>query len=77
MNLFNDWAKSEAALAALADKLRKSKSNSIAAPAMPDFMTPLQYPNKLILGGANYYDHMHKDAKMPEFRKENAIRCFS
>jgi 2-keto-4-pentenoate hydratase/2-oxohepta-3-ene-1,7-dioic acid hydratase in catechol pathway len=43
---------------------------------MSDFMTPLQYPNKLILGGANYYDHMHKDAKMPEFRKENAIPVF-
>jgi hypothetical protein len=27
---------------------------------MPDFMTPLQYPNKLILGGANYYDHMRR-----------------
>jgi len=77
MNLFNDWAKSEAALVALADTLRKSKSGAIAkAPANSDFMTPLQYPNKLVLGGANYYEHMHKDAKMPDFRKENAIPVF-
>ena len=77
MNLFNDWAKSEAALVALADSLRKSKTGAIAkAPANGDFMTPLQYPNKLVLGGANYYEHMHKDAKMPDFRKENAIPVF-
>src|ERR1041384_4423415 len=77
MNLFNDWAKSEAALVALADSLRKSKAGAIAkAPATSDFMTPLQYPNKLVLGGANYYEHMHKDAKMPDFRKENAIPVF-
>lgn len=76
MNLFNDWAKSETALVSLAEKLGKSKTGAIAVPAESDFMTPLQYPNKLILGGANYYDHMHKDAKMPDFRKENAIPVF-
>jgi 2-keto-4-pentenoate hydratase/2-oxohepta-3-ene-1,7-dioic acid hydratase in catechol pathway len=77
MNLFNDWAKSETALVALAESLRKSKAGAIAkAPANSDFMTPLQYPNKLVLGGANYYEHMHKDAKMPDFRKENAIPVF-
>jgi 2-keto-4-pentenoate hydratase/2-oxohepta-3-ene-1,7-dioic acid hydratase in catechol pathway len=76
MNLFNDWAKSEAALVTLADKLRKSKSGAVAKPAADDFMTPLQYPNKLLLGGANYYDHMHRDAKMPDFRKENVIPVF-
>ena len=76
MNLFTDWAKSETALVALADKLRASKGAALPAPAVADFMTPLQYPSKLILGGANYYDHMHKDAKMPDFRKENAIPVF-
>jgi hypothetical protein len=45
-------------------------------PATADFMPPPQYPNKLIPGGANYYEHMLKDTKMPDFRKENAIPVF-
>jgi 2-keto-4-pentenoate hydratase/2-oxohepta-3-ene-1,7-dioic acid hydratase in catechol pathway len=77
MNLFDDWARSEATLVALADRLRRAKTGAIAGtPGNSDFMTPLQYPNKLVLGGANYYEHMHKDAKMPDFRKENAIPVF-
>jgi 2-keto-4-pentenoate hydratase/2-oxohepta-3-ene-1,7-dioic acid hydratase in catechol pathway len=77
MNLFDDWASAEAALLKLAKRLETSHDGAIApAPAWDDFMTPLQYPNKLVLGGANYYEHMHKDAKMPDFRKENAIPVF-
>jgi 2-keto-4-pentenoate hydratase/2-oxohepta-3-ene-1,7-dioic acid hydratase in catechol pathway len=76
MNLFGDWAKSEAALAALADRLRTTKSGALPAPAIGDFMAPLLYPNKLVLGGINYYDHVHKDSKMPDFKKENAIPVF-
>ena len=77
MNLFDDWASAESALLKLAERLETSHDGAIApAPAPDDFMTPLQYPNKLILGGANYYEHMHKDAKMPDFRKENAIPVF-
>jgi len=77
MNLFDDWASAEAVLLKLAERLEKSHDGAIApAPAWDDFMTPLQYPNKLVLGGANYYEHMHKDAKMPDFREENAIPVF-
>src|SRR6478735_4308276 len=61
MNLFDDWASAEAALSKLAARLETSHDGAIV-PAPDDFMTPLQYPNKLILGGANYYEHMHKDA---------------
>jgi hypothetical protein len=75
MNLFDDWASAEAALLKLAARLETSHDGALV-PAPDDFMTPLQYPNKLILGGANYYEHMHKDAKMPDFRKENAIPVF-
>src|SRR5258708_7677073 len=57
MNLFADWPKSEAALLGLADRLRKCGGGAISpAPANGDFMTPLQYPAKLVLGGANYYE---------------------
>ena len=77
MNLFDDWAGAEAKLLKLAERLEKSSDGAISpTPAPDDFMTPLQYPNKLVLGGANYYEHMHKDAKMPDFRKENAIPVF-
>lgn len=77
MNLFDDWASSDVKLLALSERLAKSKDGAIApAPAEADFMTPLQFPPKLALGGANYYDHVHKDAKMPDFRKENSIPIF-
>jgi 2-keto-4-pentenoate hydratase/2-oxohepta-3-ene-1,7-dioic acid hydratase in catechol pathway len=75
MNLFDDWASAEVTLLKLAERLERSHDGTIL-PEPDDFMTPLQYPNKLILGGANYYEHMHKDAKMPDFRKENAIPVF-
>jgi 2-keto-4-pentenoate hydratase/2-oxohepta-3-ene-1,7-dioic acid hydratase in catechol pathway len=39
-------------------------------------MTPLQYPSKLVLGGANYYEHMFKDANKPDFRKEDSLPVF-
>lgn len=77
MNIFENWAASEANLVKLCAKLAGSTHDPIQpAPQKSDFMTPLQFPNKLALGGANYYEHMHKDAKMPDFKKENVIPIF-
>ncbi|HEY1432309.1 MAG TPA: fumarylacetoacetate hydrolase family protein [Stellaceae bacterium] len=77
MNLFDDWARAEARLAAIADEL----GERFPVPALPqpnteDFLTPLQYPSKLLLGGANYYEHMFKDAGKPDFRKEDGVPVF-
>lgn len=77
MNLFDDWAVAEAQLAALVSTIAGHASPRVQpTPSVDDFMTPLQYPSKLILGGANYYEHMFKDANKPDFRKEDSLPVF-
>jgi 2-keto-4-pentenoate hydratase/2-oxohepta-3-ene-1,7-dioic acid hydratase in catechol pathway len=77
MGLFDDWKRAEARLTELADGIGKSDVGLLSPQPRPeDFMTPLQYPSKLILGGANYYEHMIKEAKIPNFRKEDGTPVF-
>ena len=75
MALFSDWAAAESRLADLAGRI-SSSDDGVVNPGPADFMTPLQYPAKLILGGANYYEHMFKDAGKPGFRKEDGTPVF-
>jgi 2-keto-4-pentenoate hydratase/2-oxohepta-3-ene-1,7-dioic acid hydratase in catechol pathway len=43
---------------------------------LEDWLTPLQYPNKVICTGANYYDHMTKDGGHGAFTKEDNVPVF-
>jgi 2-keto-4-pentenoate hydratase/2-oxohepta-3-ene-1,7-dioic acid hydratase in catechol pathway len=77
MNLFDDWPRAEARLAAIADEIGESSHGpALPPPNTEDFLTPLQYPSKLLLGGANYYEHMFKDAGKPDFRKDDGVPVF-
>ena len=75
MNLFDDWEQAEPQLAALAARLAGS-SEAMIKPRPEDFMTPLQYPPKLLLSGANYYEHMARDANKPDFSKSGSTPVF-
>jgi len=75
MNLFDDWPCAERRLSALAPAVAGAVEG-VVHPAPEDFMTPLQYPSKLVLGGANYYEHLAKDAGKPDFRKEDGTPVF-
>jgi 2-keto-4-pentenoate hydratase/2-oxohepta-3-ene-1,7-dioic acid hydratase in catechol pathway len=75
MNLFDDWDGSERRLQEALRALDQVP-RCVPQPQRDDFLTPLQFPAKLILGGANYYEHMHRDAKKPDFSKDNAIPVF-
>ena len=75
MNIFESWSESEEKLVALAKNLTTHRALE-PAPAADDFLAPLQYPSKVVLGGANYYDHMHKDVGIKDFKKENAVPVF-
>ena len=75
MNLFDDWARSEQQLIALSGSLAES-TDGLVQPVADDFLTPLQYPSKLILGGANYFEHMAKDVGKPDFRKADGVPVF-
>lgn len=75
MNLFDDWAQAEHQLSQLAGRIAGS-SEALVEPGPDDFMTPLQFPNKLLLAGANYYEHMARDAGKPDFSKSASIPVF-
>lgn len=78
LSVFEQWDVAEKRLAEIADKLTSGSLNAtkLKAPATDDFLTPIQYPNKLVLVGANYYDHMRLDAKREDFGKDTYVPCF-
>lgn len=72
LSIFDCWDEREPRLAALAEKLigrTGGAGKAEPAPGTDDFLAPLLYPNKLLLMGANYYDHVHNDAGISDFQK--------
>lgn len=56
MNVFEDWTAAEPVLMQVAERLRNGQLQQppLAGPSCAeDIMTPLQFPNKLVLVGAN------------------------
>jgi 2-keto-4-pentenoate hydratase/2-oxohepta-3-ene-1,7-dioic acid hydratase in catechol pathway len=43
---------------------------------LEDWLTPLQYPNKVICAGSNYLDHVTKDGGHSAFSKDDNIPVF-
>ena len=77
MALFADWEVADGRLGEIASGLAASSpARLVPAPREDEFQTPLQFPNKLLLGGANYYEHMRKEANKPNFRKEDGTPVF-
>jgi 2-keto-4-pentenoate hydratase/2-oxohepta-3-ene-1,7-dioic acid hydratase in catechol pathway len=75
INVFERWSEREPALDRLAADLKAQPraSAQVPAPQADEFLAPLQYPTKVVLMGANYYDHMHNDAGFGDFDKANKI----
>lgn len=76
LNLFDDWESSEAKLIEQVDRV--SRGDHSAKPLKvvltpDDFFAPLLYPKKIVCMGANYYEHMHNDAKMPDYHRDNHV----
>jgi 2-keto-4-pentenoate hydratase/2-oxohepta-3-ene-1,7-dioic acid hydratase in catechol pathway len=77
MAVFANWESAEPLLLAAVDALPDSPVDPIAEPAEPeDWLTPLQYPNKVICTGANFYDHVLNDGGHAGFSKEDNIPVF-
>jgi 2-keto-4-pentenoate hydratase/2-oxohepta-3-ene-1,7-dioic acid hydratase in catechol pathway len=77
MGVFANWETSEPLLLAAVDALSSSPVEPVAEPAEPeDWLTPLQYPNKVICTGANFYDHVLNDGGHKGFSKEDNIPVF-
>jgi 2-keto-4-pentenoate hydratase/2-oxohepta-3-ene-1,7-dioic acid hydratase in catechol pathway len=77
MTVFANWETAEPLLLAAVDALSNSEVDPVAVPAEPeDWLTPLQYPNKVICTGANFYDHVLNDGGHTGFSKEDNIPVF-
>ena len=75
INLFEKWTERASMLDRLAVELRDgSRAPGLAqTPGSDEFLTPLQYPTKVVLMGANYADHMKADAGFNDFEKSTKI----
>jgi 2-keto-4-pentenoate hydratase/2-oxohepta-3-ene-1,7-dioic acid hydratase in catechol pathway len=76
LNIFDHWQEREPKLAKLAERLAGNSENAgriEPPPRTEDFLAPLLYPNKVVLMGANYYDHLRNDAGINDFKKEEKI----
>ncbi|MNB91263.1 fumarylacetoacetate hydrolase family protein [Pseudomonas sp. B21-040] len=74
IEIFKNWQANETKLLALALQLLEGIHPVRALEVDPqddDFLTPLQFPSKIIMTGANYWDHVRVDMKMTDFRKED------
>lgn len=77
MTVFANWESAEPVLLAAVETLSSSAVDPVAEPTEPeDWLTPLQYPNKVICTGANYYDHVINDGGHTGFSKEDNIPVF-
>jgi 2-keto-4-pentenoate hydratase/2-oxohepta-3-ene-1,7-dioic acid hydratase in catechol pathway len=74
MSVFQDWEANEPRLQRAAGELAAGTAAQAPLPApggSDEFLAPLLYPRKVILVGANYWDHMHNDGGHADFSKEN------
>ncbi|MGI5460979.1 fumarylacetoacetate hydrolase family protein [Streptomyces sp. CA-249302] len=79
MNVFDHWERTEPLLVETAERLASGEltAEALPAPAAPeDVLTPLQYPRKIVLTGANYYDHMKNDGGHTDWEKDKKIPVF-
>jgi 2-keto-4-pentenoate hydratase/2-oxohepta-3-ene-1,7-dioic acid hydratase in catechol pathway len=79
MSVLEHWPDNEPALV---DAVERLASGALAAHAVPhperleQWLTPLQYPRKVICTGANYLDHVAKDGGHASFSKEDNVPVF-
>lgn len=75
MQLFDDWEQSHKRLGSLAARIKSEGApGEIQFPqSADDILAPLLYPNKLVMLGANYLDHMQQDAGYADFDKSSKI----
>ncbi|MBT2533011.1 fumarylacetoacetate hydrolase family protein [Arthrobacter sp. ISL-48] len=77
MTVFTNWETAEPQLVAAVDALPNGAVEPVAEPdVLEDWLTPLQYPNKVICAGANYYDHVLNDGGHTGFSKDDNIPVF-
>ncbi|MGD9941932.1 MAG: fumarylacetoacetate hydrolase family protein [Burkholderiaceae bacterium] len=75
IDLFADWDRSFDALASIAQRVDRLAKAVDDGGASLRFLTPLQYPNKVMLTGTNYYDHLRAVGRT-DFNKSDNYPAF-
>lgn len=76
LSVFDDWQHNDPLLAGAAAEILRGATDIVPLsvhPAPEDYLAPLLYPSKVLCMGANYYDHMHNDAGMTSYQKDNVV----
>jgi 2,4-diketo-3-deoxy-L-fuconate hydrolase len=69
LDLFSNWDNSNRAIASALASEGHHGLEAIAGVTPQDFLSPLQYPSKVLCTGINYYDHLRLDMKINDFNK--------
>lgn len=75
-SLFDDWQKNENILSSLAVELSKGTHGSGNDISSASFLTPLQFPSKIICAGTNYIDHIEAVGYSSFSKDENIPAMF-
>jgi 2-keto-4-pentenoate hydratase/2-oxohepta-3-ene-1,7-dioic acid hydratase in catechol pathway len=74
LGVFRDWPAAEAAISkTLGEPSFHLQSITRLHPGEDQFLTPIQYPSKVVLIGANYHSHVTNDVGVKTFNKESNL----
>jgi len=79
MSVLERWADNEPVLVDAVGRLGSGEVTPRAAPSparLEQWLTPLQYPRKVVCTGSNYLDHVTKDGGHASFSKEDNVPVF-
>lgn len=79
MSVLEHWSDNEPVLVDAAGRLDSGEVTARAVPPparLEQWLTPLQYPRKVICTGSNYLDHVTKDGGHASFSKDENVPVF-
>jgi 2-keto-4-pentenoate hydratase/2-oxohepta-3-ene-1,7-dioic acid hydratase in catechol pathway len=79
MSVLEHWPDNEPALVDAVGRLGSGQGAASAVPppaSLEQWLTPLQYPRKVICTGSNYLDHVTRDGGHTSFSKDDNVPVF-
>ena len=79
MSVLEHWPDNEPSLVDAVGRLGSGQGTAHAVPSparLEQWLTPLQYPRKVICTGSNYLDHVTRDGGHTAFSKEDNVPVF-
>ena len=76
LGLFENWDEAEPLLVSAAGRLAAQPDSVASVAGEGDWLTPLQYPRKVVCTGFNYREHVTKDSGRAAFDKDDSVPVF-